>query len=126
MAGRSPAHVVREDADTLAFLDIAPATTGHTLVVPRRHADDLLDADPADVGAVLRSAQHVARQLMQRLGADGVTLFQANRAAGWQDVLHLHVHVVPRWESDRLVKPWAHIPGNPEQLAALAERLSQG
>lgn len=123
VAGRGPAHVVREDPDTVAFLDIAPATDGHTLVVPREHATDLLSASPEQAGAVMRAAREVARTLVDRLGAPGITIFQANRSAGWQDVFHLHVHVVPRHPGDGLTRPWHPRRAGPAQLAAVAERL---
>ena len=48
----------------------------------------------------------MARLLTDRLRPDGLTVFQANEQAGWQDVFHLHVHLVPRWEADALVRPW--------------------
>ncbi len=87
---------------TLAFLDIAPAAEGHALVVPKKHADDLLAASADDAIAVMRTAQIMARRLEETLHPDGMTLFQANRPAGWQDVFHLHLHVVPRWKDDQL------------------------
>jgi histidine triad (HIT) family protein len=52
-----------------------------------------------------------------------MTLFQANAAAGWQDVFHMHLHPVPRWKGDRLVKPWTIVPGDRDGLVAAAERL---
>lgn len=123
VAGRGAAQLVREDDDTVAFLDIAPATDGHTLVVPRDHVTDLLDASPEQAAAVMRAVREVARLLVERLGVPGITLFQANRSAGWQDVFHLHVHVVPRSPGDGLTRPWRPRRTTPDQLAAVAERL---
>ena len=124
VGGRIPATVVHEDDRTLAFLDIAPAAEGHTLVIPKQHADDLLSVVPEDLTAIGGTTQVVARLLDERLEPDGLTLFQANRAAGWQDVFHLHVHVVPRWEGDALRLPWTSSPASPERMAAVAARLS--
>jgi histidine triad (HIT) family protein len=118
-----PAHTILEDEGTLAFLDLNPATEGHTLVVPRQHADDLLTVDADTAAAVMRTATRVARLLDERLAPDGLTLFQANRTAGWQDVFHLHLHLVPRWEGDDLTRPWTSRPGDPAALAATAARL---
>ena len=67
----------------------------------------------------------LADLLASRLGPDGLTLLQANRPAGWQDVFHLHMHVIPRWEGDGLTPPWAPQPEAPEALAVLAERLAR-
>ena len=123
VGGTVPAYVVHEDDMTVAFLDINPATEGHTLVVPKMHADDLLDADADSAAAVMRGARAVALLLDRQLSPDGMTLFQANRAAGWQDVFHLHVHVVPRWDGDGLTRPWSPRPAAPEDLEAVVQRL---
>ena len=124
IAGSVPAHVVVADEHVVAFLDLAPAADGHTLVVPRVHCRNLLDA-PTDVAAaVMVGTQHVARLLVQSLGAEGVTVVQSNEAAAWQEVFHLHVHVIPRWANDALVQPWAGAAGEPTELAAVLERLT--
>lgn len=121
--GTLPSHPVHEDDETLAFLDINPAAEGHTLVVPRQHADDLFDIDAEDAAAVMRTVRLVARRIDERLAPDGLTLVQTNRPAGWQDVFHLHVHLVPRWDGDDLARPWVPRPGRPDDLASVAERL---
>lgn len=121
--GSVPSWTVHEDDRTLAFLDINPASPGHTLVIPKSHSEDLLDADADTVADVMRSARAVAELLDARLSPEGLTLFQANRPAGWQDVFHLHVHVVPRWVDDDLVKPWTPLPATPDSLESVAARL---
>ena len=124
VAGTVPGSVVFADEETLAFLDRAPANPGHTLVVPRQHATDLLDATPEQVAAIARTAQAVAKLQLERLSADGVTLFQANRPAGWQDVFHLHVHVVPRFDGDALRLPWKSEAATAADLSATLSRLT--
>lgn len=124
VAGRAPKHAVHEDDRTLAFLNISPATRGHTLVVPKRHWRNLLDADPEDLAAVARSGQVVARRLRERLGCDGISVFQSNEPAGWQTVFHYHVHVVPRHIGDPLRVPWHVGPAAPsDALAKVAAQL---
>jgi histidine triad (HIT) family protein len=110
VAGTQPAAVTYEDASTLAFLDITAVTRGHTLVIPKAHATDLWGIPPDDWVAVTRTVQRVARRIGEVLRPDGMTLFQANRDAGWQDVFHLHVHVVPRTTGDHLNRPWTASP----------------
>lgn len=123
IAGTLPAHVVFADAHVVAFLDLAPAADGHTLVVPRVHCRNLLDA-PADVAAaVMVGTQRVARLLVDSLGAEGVTVVQSNEAAAWQDVFHLHVHLIPRWAGDALVRPWTSPAGDPQRLDDVRRRL---
>jgi histidine triad (HIT) family protein len=124
VAQKVPATVVYEDARVLAFLDIAPATDGHTLVVPKNHAQDLLSVNPEDLVAVATASQAVTRLLDDRLKPDGFTVFQTNRQAGWQDVFHLHFHVVPRWTSDPLRLPWKSEPASEERIASIAARLA--
>lgn len=101
-AGEVPARQVHADDAAVAFLDINPVTTGHTLVIPRRHVDDLLDARGA-LAEMAPVIEATAALLAQRLGADGVNLYQASRAAAGQTVFHLHVHLLPRWQGDGLV-----------------------
>ena len=121
--GVVPSRVVREDEHTVAFLDINPAAPGHTLVVPRLHVRTLAEADTATAGAVFAAASEVARLLRDQLAPDGLTVFQANERAGWQDVFHLHVHLVPRLHGDALTPPWVPEPGDPHQLDATLARL---
>jgi len=123
VAGEAPSARVHEDSAVLAFMNIAPATEGHVLVIPKRHARNLFDIDAGDLAAVARVAQRVARLQRERLGCDGVTLFQSNETAGWQTVFHYHVHVVPRYEGDALVPPWRPAPAERAALERMAVRL---
>jgi histidine triad (HIT) family protein len=123
VAGSEPSHQVFADAASVAFLDINPATVGHALVVPRRHAEDLYGIDPDDLAACARTAQHIATRARDLLGADGVNLVNACGRAAWQEVFHFHLHVVPRYAGDDLVRPWAGRPARPAELADVAARL---
>jgi histidine triad (HIT) family protein len=125
VAQKVSATVVYEDARVLAFLDIAPATDGHTVVVPKNHAQDLLSVTPEDLAAVAIASQAVARLVDDRLKPDGLTVFQANRRAGWQEVFHLHFHVVPRWTGDPLRLPWKSAPATEEHIATVAAKLAR-
>jgi histidine triad (HIT) family protein len=120
VAGTEPADVVYEDERVVAFMDVNPAAEGHVLVVPRAHARTILDIDDEDAAAVMRGAARVARAIKVALEPEGFTLFQANEPAGWQDVFHLHVHVVPRWSDDSLIEPWTDViaSGERSQIAA--------
>jgi histidine triad (HIT) family protein len=100
VSGKIPSHQVFSDDAAVAFLDIRPASPGHTLVVPRRHVEHLWDADAETVAAVARAIHTVAELLRDRLEPDGLTMRQNTGAASGQDVFHLHVHLVPRWHGD--------------------------
>jgi histidine triad (HIT) family protein len=123
VAGEMPAQIVAEDERTISFMDIAPGTRGHALVIPRRHARDLLEIDEADLAAVIAAAQRLAARVHDRLGADGVNLINSCGRAAWQTVFHFHMHVIPRYEDDPLKLPWVPSPGDPDQIAAVAEQL---
>jgi len=124
VAGELPAKIVDEDERTIAFMDIAPATRGHALVIPREHSADLLDVPAEDLAATLTAAQRLAGRLGERLGADGVNLLNSCGAAAWQSVFHFHVHVIPRYEEDPLRLPWTPAEGDPDEIAAAAKELA--
>jgi histidine triad (HIT) family protein len=124
--GEIPAQIVHEDARTGSIMDIAPATRGHCLVVPRAHTEDLLTADPDDVAACAIVAQELARRAYENLGAAGVNVLQSSGASAWQSVFHLHLHVIPRYVGDPLVLPWKHTDGDPLEIAEAAAQLRDG
>ncbi|HSO99308.1 MAG TPA: HIT family protein [Solirubrobacteraceae bacterium] len=123
IAGELPAQIVDSDERTIAFMDISPATRGHALVIPRRHARDLLEIGPEDLTAVAIAAQRLARRMHERLAVAGINLVNSCGAAAWQTVFHLHVHVIPRYEGDPLRLPWTPSPGDPGAIAAVAQGL---
>jgi histidine triad (HIT) family protein len=123
--GQAPAIVLYEDEHTVAFMDINPATRGHVLVIPKRHARDLLDVSEEDLQHVMRTVQCMARAVDQALQPDGVNLIQANRIAAFQSVYHFHVHVIPRWFGDGIAPPWRHAPGDPQALRELGAKIQQ-
>jgi histidine triad (HIT) family protein len=125
VAGELPATIVDEDERTISFMDIAPATRGHALVIPREHSPDLLSIEPDDLAAVNLSAQRLAVRIKGRLGADGVNLINACGAVAFQTVFHFHLHVIPRYEGDGLRLPWVPTPGDAGEIAAAAQELAR-
>jgi histidine triad (HIT) family protein len=123
IAGELPAQIVAEDERTVAFMDINPATRGHSLVVPRKHTRDLMEIESAELAATAQAAQRLAVRVKERLGADGVNLINSCGAAAWQTVFHFHIHVIPRYEGDPLRLPWVPAPGNPDEIARTAGEL---
>lgn len=126
VAGELPARVVDEDERTIAFMDIAPATHGHALVIPRAHATDLLEVSDEDLAAVAAAARRLAGRMRERLGADGVNLLNSCGAAAWQTVFHFHVHVIPRYKGDPLRLPWVPAEGEAADIDAAAQELARG
>jgi histidine triad (HIT) family protein len=129
IAGEIPSTKVDEDELTIAFMDISPATRGHALVVPKRHARDLTDIEPADLAACAMTAQRLARKALANLGADGVNLLNSTGAAAWQTVFHFHLHVIPRYVNDpardSMRLPWTPGPGDMSDIAMAAAELSR-
>jgi histidine triad (HIT) family protein len=126
VAGEIPARIVDEDERTISFMDIAPATRGHALVIPRAHAVDLLSVEGEDLSAVALAAARLASRAKEHLGADGVNLLNSSGAAAWQTVFHFHVHVIPRYGGDPLRLPWVPSEGDPREIDAAAQELGRG
>ena len=123
LRGEMSAYKVYEDDKAIAFLDIMPRAPGHTLVLPKAPARNILDVAPDDLAHVARVAQKVARASLKAFGADGVTVQQFNEPAGGQVVFHLHVHVIPRRDGVAM-KPPASEKEKPEVLAEQAKKLA--
>jgi histidine triad (HIT) family protein len=105
LRGEFPCYKVHEDELTLAFLDIMPRCTGHTLVIPKAPARNILDITAEDFAQVARVSQKIAKAAMTAFNAQGVTLQQFSEPASGQVVFHLHMHVMPRHEGVMLLPP---------------------
>ena len=105
LRGEFPCYKVYEDEHALAFLDIMPRVSGHTLVIPKAPARNILDIKIEDYLHVSRATHKVAAAAMKTFDADGITVQQFNETAGGQVVFHLHVHVMPRHNGEALLPP---------------------
>jgi histidine triad (HIT) family protein len=123
LRGELPCHKVYEDEKALAFLDIMPRMPGHTLVLPKAPARNILDIADGDLAHVMMVTQKVAKAAMKAFEADGITIQQFNEGAGGQVVFHLHVHIIPRKQGVAM-KPPASEKVKPEALAEHAKKLA--
>ena len=123
LRGELPCYKVYEDDKVLAFLDIMPRSPGHTLVLPKTPARNILDIGANDLAHVVTTAQRVAKAAMKAFSADGITIQQFNEGAGGQVVFHLHVHVIPR-KAGVTMKPPASEKEKPDVLAEQAKKLA--
>jgi len=121
--GELPSYKVYENDKVLAFLDIMPRAPGHTLVLPKAAARNILDIEPDDLAAVALAAQKVAKAAVQVFDADGVTVQQFNEGAGGQVVFHLHLHIIPR-KVGVAMKPPASEKEKPDVLSNHALKLA--
>jgi diadenosine tetraphosphate (Ap4A) HIT family hydrolase len=127
LAGNVPASFVYEDELTSAFLDIRPVAKGHVLVVPRRHRLRLEDVDEHEGVAMWNAARRIAKAAQEALHASGVNLLVADGRSAGQEVDHLHLHVIPRYQPDDLVfdaRAWALPAPEREELTATASMLA--
>jgi histidine triad (HIT) family protein len=122
VGGDIPSASLYEDEDTYAFLDANPVNMGHTLVVPKEHHRNLLDA-PDDIAcAVTSTAKKVGNAVMDAVDAGGVNINTNNEAPAFQDIFHYHVHVIPRFADDKY-EPWQgdrdYREGEKEEIAKM-------
>lgn len=122
LRGELPAAKVHEDEHTLAFMDIMPRAPGHTLVIPREPARNILDISSESLGRLIESVRKVARAVKDGMGADGLTIQQFNEGAGGQVVFHIHFHIIPRWEG-QMMRPHTGDMAPKDELAANAARI---
>lgn len=125
IAGEIPSKKIYEDESHLAFLDIFPASKGHSLVIPKAHYADIHSMSAVEYGAIASVAKKIADLLQVKLNSEGTTIFQMNKEAGWQTVFHAHMHVIPRWNNDGLQKPWEIEPADSAELDALYTLLTE-
>ncbi len=95
--GEAPAYTVYEDDYSLAFMDVMPQVDGHTLVIPKDSAENLLDVDAEILGHTARTVQVVGRAVQDAFDAPGFMVAQLNGTAAGQSVFHLHFHIMPRF-----------------------------
>jgi histidine triad (HIT) family protein len=129
VARRLPARFLYADDAVVSFLDIAPATVGHALVISRAHRRDLWEIDDDEYVAVSLVARKVARAIRDVLAAPGMWLHHVSGAAAGQDVFHYHLHLIPRYDDDAVQPGWGappwHAPGVSEaELDGIAARVA--
>lgn len=125
VAGEIPAVVIAQNADAVAFLDAGPLAPGHTLVVPRAHAERLSDLPEAVVGPLFALVQEVARRIEKGLTPDGMTIGINQGVMAGQGVPHLHVHLIPRFAGDGGGSLHTIVKNPPkESLADIAKKLA--
>jgi len=112
------------DPEAMAFMDIHPANPGHCLVVPKGHWPTVFDIPPDGFAAVGRLVVRIAAGVQRALAPAGLSLVQANGPAAHQTVPHLHVHVLPRQDDDRLARNWPRTAiGHADRIAEIAARI---
>ena len=125
VSGEIPSIKVYEDQHSLAFMDISPATRGHTLVICKQEFADLWSIPEELLADVTRAVQRVAHGLRAALKPDGLNIIQNNGAASGQTIFHYHVHLIPRWEGDNAVRLWTPRQADQNELQVLAGQIRE-
>jgi histidine triad (HIT) family protein len=127
IAGQLPAAVVYRDETVMAFMSLQQLTEGHTLVIPIQHIKNIYELPDELAGPLLNTAARIARAIKREFKADGVWVSQFNEPAAGQSVFHYHVHVIPRYLSDGILRNFRlPAPSTMTTLQALAERVRAG
>ena len=113
---------VYEDAETLAFMDLAKDVDGHVLVIPKKHCKNILDCDAETLSAVMNTVQKVSLHLTEKCGYDGVNLLNASDESAGQSMPHFHIHIIPRRKNDG-IDAWPAFAGAKEEIADVFERI---
>ena len=98
--GEIPGMKIYEDNYTYAFLDIAKDVDGHTLVIPKKHVESLLECDSETMTHVMETVQKISRHYVDDCGYEGVNLFNCTKECAGQSVFHFHIHIIPRKSGD--------------------------
>lgn len=122
--GEIPSNKIYEDDHFVAILDMAPATKGHTLVIPKKHYDDFFAMTPEEAAEAMKRARKVADLLKGKLQPDGMNMTQNNGEVAGQTVMHFHMHLIPRYLSDPEHINWKPGPAAPETLKAVFEEIT--
>ena len=122
--GVFPTYTVYEDDDFRVILDASPAVKGHSLIIPKQHADNLYEVDDETAAKLMPLAKKVANSMKKTFNCDGVNVLQNNEPAAGQTVFHLHVHVIPRYKEDGVGLTWKQLTTDPDEQTEIAEKLA--
>jgi histidine triad (HIT) family protein len=121
--GARKTPVVYESSKVMALFPLNPAACGHTLLIPKRHVPDLWALDQADAPQLAEAVLKVAKAIRQGLRPDGLNIITSVGTAASQTVLHLHIHLVPRWHGDQFGEIWPRpSPAFPQEKISAAAR----
>ena len=124
--GEIPCFKILEDDRVMSFADVNPINTGHTLIIPKRHAENIWEIDGEDLAAIHRASLKIAKAMKTSLNPDGIALLQLNGRAVNQIVNHYHLHLIPRKSSDPklTMTEWELVPGDMTAIGKTAESIA--
>ena len=124
--GEIPCFKILEDDRVLSFADVNPINAGHTLIIPKRHAENIWEIDGEDLAAIHLASLKIARAMKTSLDPDGIAFLQLNGRAVNQVVMHYHLHLIPRKSSDPklTMTEWELVPGDMTAIGKTAEKIA--
>ena len=126
VSGEIPCFTIYEDQAVLAFADINPITSGHTLVIPKSHAENIWEIEEEDLAAIHRVSRRLAKAIKTALKPDGIACLQLNGRAVNQLVMHYHLHLIPRGADDPALTmtEWELVPGDMKVIEETARKIA--
>jgi len=126
VSGKIPASIVYEDAHVVAFMDLNPASSGHTLVVPREHWENIYEVPEDDLANIFSVVKRVCNAVKKTVDADGIKIIQLNGRAAGQVVMHLHVNVIPAFsKAEAAAGHRGRLTPEREELDEMAQKIRQ-
>ena len=123
--GKIPAAKIYEDGKVVSFLDIMPANKGHCLVVPKQHSQTLIEMEEEDLSATIKAAKKIARALSLSFGNGSFNIVMNNGKEAGQLVNHAHIHIIPRFQKDRLRIKWSHLKYENDEIKEYADKIKK-
>lgn len=121
--GEIPSTTIYEDSDFRVFFDVAPASKGHCLIVPKEHYNDIFEMDAETGGKLFSLATVIARGLKKELQCEGMNILQNNGLIAGQTVFHFHLHLIPRYTGDTVNITWQQGEADMNEMAELAKKI---
>lgn len=125
ITGEIPSATVYEDSDFKAIIDIFPASKGHVIILPKKHYANLYELDEEVTAKALLIAKKIAIAVKEELDCDGINILQNNGEAAGQTVFHFHMHVIPRYESDKVQITWTPGSYKEGEAVSLAKTIAE-
>lgn len=117
-----PSQIIYEDEKVLAFLDMFPITTGHTLIIPKVHSEDLTELSEEDANALVNKAKELIPKIVKGAGAKGANFATNYKKESGQEVFHTHFHIIPRCDRKEL-SSWPHKKASKEELEEVKNNI---
>jgi len=100
--GEIPCYKIFENENILAYLDIFPVNSGHTLIIPKEHCENIFDIDEETLQEITLKSKEIGINLKEKLGVENINVLQSNGKTAGQEIFHYHMHIIPRYENDKM------------------------